>query len=63
MNNLIDTALFKAQAATQRAITHHAYADMFQAAGMSTLAGKRRELAKSEEHASREWQDMANALS
>lgn len=62
MNNLIDTALFKARAATQRAISHRAYADMFQVAGMPTLASKRRALAASEEHMTRVWQGIADAL-
>ena len=62
MHNLIETALFKANAAHDRAVAHNAFADMFDAAGMSRLATARRALAESEWQMVRVWRGMADAL-
>ena len=62
MENLIETALFKANAAHDRAVAHSAFADMFAAAGMSRLATARRKEAASEWHMQRVWREMVDVL-
>ena len=63
MENLIETAIFSANSAHDRAVAHSAFADMFDAAGMAHLASARRAQAASEWHMERVWRGMADALS
>jgi len=63
MDNLIETALFKARAASDRASAHLEFVTMLAAGGMTRLAEDRRKAYESESHMAQVYYAMASELS
>ena len=62
MHNLIETALFKARAASDRAEAHMDFADMLHSAGLYTLAQSRKSASVSESRMAQVYYAMASEI-
>ena len=62
MKNLIETAVFKARDASERAEAHMEFADMLYTAGLHALARSRKAASVSESHMAQVYYAMASEL-
>jgi len=63
MKPMLETALFKARAASDRASAHLEFVTMFAASGMTRLAESRRKAYESESHMASVYYAIASELS